>query len=130
MSYITLHNCSEVMQYPTRTRFVLCCVKYLTVLPIMPLCFTCRLSGVWSEYLTNDSTSQKLWEAAPEAPDPTRYNLTQFAIQLNEITAGLKVSLPPTDCRLRPDQAALEQGLFDKVCSGMTCRIHSSVVLS
>eukprot|EP00892_Ulva_mutabilis_P011780 jgi/Ulvmu1/8975/UM005_0066.1 len=73
-----------------------------------------RLSGVWSEYLTNDSTSERLWEAAPAAPDPTRYNLSQFAIQLNEITSGLESSLPPTDCRLRPDQAALEQGLFDK----------------
>lgn len=63
----------------------------------------------------HDSTSKMLWQAAAAAPDPTRYNLTQFAIQLNELTDGLKEVLPPTDCRLRPDQAALEQGLYDKV---------------
>lgn len=63
----------------------------------------------------NDATSEKLWQASAAPPDPTRYNLTQFSIQLNELTPGLEKVLPPTDCRLRPDQAALEQGLFDKV---------------
>lgn len=75
---------------------------------------------MWSESIVNDSTSEKLWQASPPAPDPTRYNLTQFSIQLNEVTVGLKEALPPTDCRLRPDQAALEHGLFDKVRCWMT----------
>ena len=45
-----------------------------------------------------------------------RYNLTQWAIQLNEITPGLKEKLAPTDCRLRPDQHHLELGEYDQVC--------------
>ena len=44
-----------------------------------------------------------------------RYNLTQFAIQLNEVTPGLEAKLAPTDCRLRPDQHALELGQYDQV---------------
>ena len=44
-----------------------------------------------------------------------RYNLTQWAIQLNEITPGLKEKLAPTDCRLRPDQHHLELGEYDQV---------------
>lgn len=46
-----------------------------------------------------------------------RYQLSRFAIELNELTPGLKSKLPPTDCRLRPDQAALEHGKFDLVRS-------------
>lgn len=44
-----------------------------------------------------------------------RYNLTLFAIQLNEITPGLAAKLAPTDCRLRPDQHCLELGEYDQV---------------
>ena len=32
-----------------------------------------------------------LWQRAPPSPSPTRYNLTSFAITLNEITPGLEV---------------------------------------
>ena len=45
-----------------------------------------------------------------------RYNLTQWAVQLNEITPGLREKLAPTDCRLRPDQHHLELGEYDQVC--------------
>lgn len=38
------------------------------------------------------------------------YSFTKFAIEMNEITPHLKLLLPPTDSRLRPDQVALEQG--------------------
>ena len=44
-----------------------------------------------------------------------RYNMTKFAICLNEVTPGLKAKLAPTDSRLRPDQHALEEGVFDQV---------------
>ena len=44
-----------------------------------------------------------------------RYNLTKWAIQLNEITPGLDKKLAPTDCRLRPDQHHLELGEYDQV---------------
>ena len=43
-----------------------------------------------------------------------RYNLTSWAIQLNEITPSLKEKLAPTDCRLRPDQHHLELGEYDE----------------
>ncbi len=45
---------------------------------------------------------------------PGRYNLTRFAIELNEITPGLREKLAPTDCRLRPDQHNLELGQYDQ----------------
>ncbi|TKY73762.1 Oxysterol-binding protein-related protein 1C [Spatholobus suberectus] len=51
-----------------------------------------------------------LWKRSPTPEYQTRYNLTQFAITLNEITPGLKEKLPPTDSRLRPDQRCLENG--------------------
>ena len=47
--------------------------------------------------------------------DKRRYNLTGWAIKLNEITLGLEQKLAPTDCRLRPDQHATEAGDYDEV---------------
>jgi len=48
-----------------------------------------------------------------------RYNMTKFAMMLNEITPpGLERKVAPTDCRLRPDQHALEEGIYDQV---ITC---------
>ncbi|KAG6507491.1 hypothetical protein ZIOFF_032839 [Zingiber officinale] len=41
------------------------------------------------------------------------YNLTRFAITVNELTLGLKEKLPPTDSRLRPDQRCLENGEYE-----------------
>ena len=47
-----------------------------------------------------------------------RYNLTGWAIKLNEVTPGLEEHLAPTDCRLRPDQHSLELGQYDQVALG------------
>ncbi|XP_024526825.1 oxysterol-binding protein-related protein 1B isoform X1 [Selaginella moellendorffii] len=59
-------------------------------------------------------TATLLWQKNPPAEFPTRYNLTAFAITLNEITPDLKQEkLPPTDSRLRPDQRYLENGEYD-----------------
>ncbi len=45
--------------------------------------------------------------------------MTRFATMLNEITPpGLERKVAPTDCRLRPDQHALEEGIYDQV---ITC---------
>ena len=41
--------------------------------------------------------------------------MTKFAIYLNELTPGLKDKVAPTDSRLRPDQHALEEGVYDQV---------------
>lgn len=38
------------------------------------------------------------------------YNFTSFAMTLNELEPGMERLLPPTDCRLRPDIKAMENG--------------------
>ncbi|KAL9357457.1 hypothetical protein Peur_050710 [Populus x canadensis] len=85
------------------------------------------LFGKWDEsmYYMNDDFSGKgkgfesmkeahmLWRRSKPPRFPTRYNLTRFAMTMNELTHGLKEKLPPTDSRLRPDQRYLENGEFD-----------------
>ncbi|KAM0016635.1 putative oxysterol-binding protein [Helianthus debilis subsp. tardiflorus] len=84
------------------------------------------LIGKWDEamyYVLGDPTTKPkgydpmteavlLWERDKSATK-TRYNLTSFAISLNEITPGLREKLPPTDSRLRPDQRHLENGEYE-----------------
>ncbi|XP_039816198.1 oxysterol-binding protein-related protein 2A-like isoform X2 [Panicum virgatum] len=85
------------------------------------------LIGKWDEsmYYSNSDTfkvrsadqlkgASLLWEKNKPAPNPTRYNLSSFAITLNELTPGLQEKLPPTDSRLRPDQHHLENGEYEK----------------
>ncbi|CAN1731660.1 Oxysterol-binding protein-related protein 1C [Linum perenne] len=59
------------------------------------------------------SEAHTLWRRSNPPKSPTKYNLTRFAITLNELTPGLKEKLPPTDSRLRPDQRYLENGEFE-----------------
>ncbi|XP_025012170.1 oxysterol-binding protein-related protein 1C isoform X2 [Ricinus communis] len=61
----------------------------------------------------SENDAQLLWKRSRPPQFPTRYNLTRFAITLNELTPGLKEKLPPTDSRLRPDQRYLENGEFE-----------------
>ncbi|KAJ8548334.1 hypothetical protein K7X08_030803 [Anisodus acutangulus] len=84
------------------------------------------LLGKWDEamyYVLGDPTTKPkgydpmteailLWERDKSTPK-TRYNLTPFAISLNELTPGLREKLPPTDSRLRPDQRHLENGEYE-----------------
>lgn len=60
------------------------------------------------------SDASLLWKRNKPPPNPTRYNLTSFAITVNELTPGLQEKLPPTDSRLRPDQRHLENGEYEK----------------
>ncbi|XWS38537.1 hypothetical protein CRYUN_Cryun19dG0139800 [Craigia yunnanensis] len=60
------------------------------------------------------SNATLLWKRNKPPPNLTRYNLTSFAITLNELTQGLQEKLPPTDSRLRPDQRHLENGEYDR----------------
>ncbi|KAK7295033.1 hypothetical protein RJT34_17936 [Clitoria ternatea] len=60
------------------------------------------------------SNATLLWKRTKLPVNLTRYNLTSFAITLNELTPGLKEKLPPTDSRLRPDQRHLENGEYEK----------------
>ncbi|XP_071731352.1 oxysterol-binding protein-related protein 1C-like [Rutidosis leptorrhynchoides] len=87
---------------------------------------TATLIGKWDEsmhYVNGDcswkgkgdlfSDAHLLWRRSKPPKVPTRYNLTRFAITLNELTPGLKEKLPPTDSRLRPDQRCLENGEYE-----------------
>lgn len=53
-----------------------------------------------------------VWEANPR-PQGIPFNLTPFGITLNDLPDKLRPWLPPTDARLRPDQRAMEDGLYD-----------------
>ncbi|KAJ0095218.1 hypothetical protein Patl1_16805 [Pistacia atlantica] len=84
------------------------------------------LVGKWDEamyYVLGDPTTKPkgydpmteavlLWERG-KSVTKTRYNLTPFAMSLNELTPGLLDKLPPTDSRLRPDQRHLENGEYE-----------------
>ncbi|KAK3428328.1 hypothetical protein EUGRSUZ_F04373 [Eucalyptus grandis] len=70
----------------------------------------CSRMGKGSDSL---SEARLLWKRSKPPKYPTRYNLTRFAITLNELTPGLKEKLPPTDSRLRPDQRYLENGEYE-----------------
>ncbi|XAR70441.1 hypothetical protein NMG60_11027290 [Bertholletia excelsa] len=80
------------------------------------------LFGKWDDsmyYMNGDGSSKPkdfsnaLWKRC-KSPNVTRYNMTSFAITLNELTPGLQEKLPPTDSRLRPDQRHLENGEYEK----------------
>ena len=53
-------------------------------------------SGKGKESSYVSSKPHVLWKRSPTPEYQTRYNLTQFAITLNEITPGLKVSIDST----------------------------------
>ncbi|XP_036317329.1 oxysterol-binding protein-related protein 7 isoform X2 [Pipistrellus kuhlii] len=72
-----------------------------------------RLFGKWNEGLFRGPPpgGQCIWKPNSMPPDHERnFGFTQFALELNELTAELKRSLPSTDTRLRPDQRYLEEG--------------------
>lgn len=64
--------------------------------------------------LNSSDDASLIWRRTKPPSNLTRYNLTPFAITLNELTPGLKEKLPPTDSRLRPDQRHLENGEYDR----------------
>ncbi|KAJ6480363.1 Oxysterol-binding protein-domain-containing protein [Mycena sanguinolenta] len=53
-----------------------------------------------------------LWRNS-DKPEGSPFNLTPFAITLNDCPSTLKPYLCPTDCRLRPDQRAFEMGKYE-----------------
>jgi hypothetical protein len=68
-----------------------------------------------SEFLKDPTSSDSviLWKRSPFPEKPLPFKLTPFAITLNDMTDGLEPLLAPTDCRLRPDQRAMEEIRFD-----------------
>lgn len=76
------------------------------------------LTGTWTTHLKMSDPDKKsgaeIWRAGELVENAAqRYGLTTFAAGLNEITELEKGKLPPTDCRLRPDQRAAERGDLD-----------------
>lgn len=58
--------------------------------------------------------SQLLWRIKPRPPNSAQmYSFTLFAMQLNELSDEIKAVIPKTDCRLRPDIRAMENGDID-----------------
>ncbi|CAH9086190.1 unnamed protein product [Cuscuta europaea] len=72
------------------------------------------LNGEYNSRPKDISNASLLWKSNQPPENLTRYNMTAFAITLNELTPGLQEKLPPTDSRLRPDQRYLENGEYDK----------------
>jgi hypothetical protein len=77
------------------------------------LCY--KIDGHWSEklILTDVETgeAQEVWKISPYNEDwDHNYHFTHFSLQLNYLPDSLKDKIPPTDCRFRPDQRALENG--------------------
>ncbi|XP_036442648.1 oxysterol-binding protein-related protein 1 isoform X1 [Colossoma macropomum] len=58
--------------------------------------------------------SQLLWKITPRPANSAQmYNFTTFAMQLNELDEEMEAVIPKTDCRLRPDIRAMENGDID-----------------
>ncbi|XP_035268592.1 oxysterol-binding protein-related protein 1 isoform X2 [Anguilla anguilla] len=58
--------------------------------------------------------SQLLWRISPRPPNSAQmYSFTSFAMQLNELDKDIEDVVPKTDCRLRPDIRAMENGDID-----------------
>ncbi|KAF3835096.1 hypothetical protein F7725_027654 [Dissostichus mawsoni] len=58
--------------------------------------------------------SQLLWRIAPRPANSVEmYSFTSFAMQLNELHKEMEGLIPQTDCRLRPDIRAMENGDID-----------------
>ncbi|XP_068093379.1 oxysterol-binding protein-related protein 1 isoform X1 [Hyperolius riggenbachi] len=58
--------------------------------------------------------STLLWRIQPRPSNSAQmYNFTHFALALNELDKGMESNIPKTDCRLRPDIRAMENGDID-----------------
>ena len=65
--------------------------------------------------LTNLKTGQAelVWKKLPYPENWSfMYGMSHFNLQFNYLPNHLRPHLPPTDCRFRPDQKALENGDF------------------
>ncbi|KAF4989898.1 hypothetical protein FDECE_14561 [Fusarium decemcellulare] len=74
------------------------------------------LNGTWTSGLKTSGKGggQEIWRVSSLVDNAAQtYGFTTFAASLNEVTEVEKGKLPPTDCRLRPDQRAYEQGKID-----------------
>jgi len=73
------------------------------------------LAGRWNESLvaTNHNTGEKfeIWRRSSlPASHKEQYEMTSFAIELNDLDPAVAAILPRTDSRFRSDKRALEEG--------------------
>lgn len=78
-----------------------------------------RLEGHWNEEIHvtwEGGRCERVWikNPMPEPENRNRYNLTRYAIGLNEITPEMEGRLAPTDSRLRADQRLTELGMWEE----------------
>uniref|UniRef100_A0A7S3CWL2 Oxysterol-binding protein n=1 Tax=Palpitomonas bilix TaxID=652834 RepID=A0A7S3CWL2_9EUKA len=74
-----------------------------------------KLHGKWTEEVVLEDvqaqTREVVWTRHELPPNHVEmYHFSRFGITLNEITEEMRDSLPPTDCRFRPDQRLYENG--------------------
>ncbi|KAK7416489.1 Oxysterol-binding protein 3 [Neonectria punicea] len=75
------------------------------------------LTGTWTSGLKTSGKGggQEIWRVGTLVDNAAQtYGFTSFAATLNEVTEIENGKLPPTDCRLRPDQRLAEQGKLDE----------------
>ncbi|CAL3967192.1 unnamed protein product [Diplocarpon coronariae] len=77
------------------------------------------LVGTWTAGLQlaegGRAKGPEIWHVGDLAENASqRYGFTTFAAGLNELTELERGKLPATDCRLRPDQRAAEEGDLDR----------------
>ena len=78
-----------------------------------------QVEGHWNEEISvtwAEGRCERVWtkNPMPEPENRNRYNLTRYAIGLNEITPEMEGRLAPTDSRLRPDQRLTELGMWEE----------------
>ncbi len=77
-----------------------------------------NVSGMWNSHLNIiDPITKKETCIAKKYDDPQnlelQYYFSSFNINLNNLRPDMLSKLPPTDCRLRPDQRAYEYGSLE-----------------
>ena len=77
-----------------------------------------RLDGYYtSELIATNLETEESWVMfkAPEFPEGNKdwFYMNEFSLQLNQLSDELKVKLPPSDSRLRPDMRSLEEHDID-----------------
>jgi len=79
-----------------------------------------RVKGCWSDHLminehNGAKTRKMLWKKIDHPKEAEKqFNFTSFALSLNALDEEMpRDRLAPTDCRLRPDQRALENADLD-----------------
>ncbi|PVU96113.1 hypothetical protein BB561_001361 [Smittium simulii] len=71
-------------------------------------------TGSAEKYITLPTRNFVLWKRNPMPSEPITYNLTPFAVSLNDLPQCLENYIAPTDSRIRPDQKAMEHGEYEQ----------------